>query len=48
MPQNWCEDLNFLDTIILGTWNSLDMHTSLFSEINLPVILIVGGLFHSV
>lgn len=43
MPRNWCKDLNFLDTIILGTWNSLDVQSSLFAEINLSVILIVGG-----
>jgi hypothetical protein len=48
MPRNWCKDLNFHDTIILGTWNSLDVQSSLFAEINLSVILIVGGLFHSV
>lgn len=44
MPQNWFKDLNFLSTIILGTWESLDVHSSLFAEINLSVILIVGGL----
>lgn len=44
VPQNGCEDLNFLSTIILGTWDSLDVHSSLFAEINLSVILIVGGL----
>lgn len=45
MPQNWCKDINFLSTIILGTWGSLGAHSSLFAEINLSVILIVGGLF---
>lgn len=45
MPQNWCKGINFLSTIILGTWDSLGAHSSLFAEINLSVILIVGGLF---
>lgn len=45
VPQNWCKDLNLLSTIILETWDSLDVHSSLFAEINLSVILIVGGLF---
>ena len=32
----------------LGDWDSLDANNSLFAEINMSVILIVGGLFHSI